>query len=290
MDISRLHNEFKTEQQCIDHLAAVRWKGRPRCTYCLSERVYKRNGSKRLKCRDCNKSFSVTVGTIFHSTKLPLSKWYLAISVVLSAKKGISSRQLARTIDVTSDTAWYMQYRLRLAMNEDNSLYGLVEVDETYVGGNTGNMSKRKKNQRNPHSGGMVHKKAVLGMLDRGNGRVRLVVLEHANGITIKPIMKRCISKRSKIVTDGFGGYYGLGNHFEKHIKINSEKRQKAWGRYNLSSIEGFFSMIKRAVMGQYHHLSYEHLQSYMNEIAFKKNHGAERAFTLLLNRACAFC
>lgn len=291
MDLSRILAEFRTEEQCLSYLVKIRWSGLPECTNCGSFRVYKRKCSPRFKCGECNQSFSVKVGTIFHASKLPLTKWFLAISVVLSAKKGISSRQLARTIAVNNDTAWYMQSRIRRAMNEDHSLYGLVEVDETYIGGALGNMSKKKKKSRNPYRSGMVHKVPVLGMLERGeSGKVSLQILEHPDGLHIKPILKERIDKKSKVVTDGFGGYYGIGQYFKKHIKTNATKNQRNWGRYHINTVEGFFSTIKRAVMGQYHNLSLKHLQSYLDEIAFKKNHKQEYLFDRLLLNACAIC
>ena len=288
MDLHEILKKYNTEQECVNYLKLLRWKGKTECTYCFSTRVYERNGSCRFKCRDCNRSFSVTVGTIFHNSKIPLTKWFLAISIVIAAKKGISSRQLARTINVNKDTAWYMQYRIRLAMKEDVLLQGLVEVDETYIGGALGNMSPEKKEKRNPFRSGMVHKMPVLGMMERNKGKVGLFCIDRANMKTIQPIMKEVINSKSKIVTDGFGGYYGVGKHFNKHIRINAEKKQRAWGRYHVNNIEGFFSIIKRAIIGQYHHLSREHLQSYMDEIAFKKNHRNESGFNLLLTKACA--
>lgn len=289
MDIHKILKNYNTEQECVNYLTFIRWRGKPECPYCISKRVYKRNGSPRFKCRDCNRSFSVMVGTIFHNSKIPLTKWFLAISIILAAKKGISSRQLARTMNVNKDTAWYMQYRIRIAMKEDTLLQGLVEVDETFIGGALKNMSPEKKKKRNPYRSGMMHKIPVLGMLERKKGKVRLFCIPHANGQTIKPIMKEIINPKSKIVTDGFGGYYGIGKHFKKHIRINAEKKQRAWGRYHVNSIEGFFSIIKRAIIGQYHNLSSKHLQSYMDEIAFKKNYKNENGFDLLLERACAF-
>ena len=134
----------------------------------------------------------------------------------------------------------------------------------------------------------MTHKAPVLGMVERFSGSVNLRVIHHADGVTIKPLLQQQITSESVLITDGFGGYYGLDKHFSRHVKMNHQKGKRKEGEYNLSRIEGFFSTIKRAVIGQYHKLSLQHLQSYMDEIAFKKNIPKEIAFQHLLIKACA--
>ena len=288
MDLYKIYESFKTNSDCHLYLASIRWLQGVLCVYCQSQKVYLRHGGCGYKCSACNKSFTVTTGTVIHSTKLPLLKWFLAIAQILSAKKGISSLQLARTIGVNRNTAWYMQYRIRRAMKTDVLLKGIVEVDETYIGGALGNMHKGKKQKRNPYRSGMVHKLPVLGMIERESGTTILKVIPHADGAHIKPILKRQIAPESELVTDGFGGYAGLHQHFSKHIKMNHEKRKRTQGEYNLSRIEGFFTIIKRAIIGQYHRLGINHLQSYMDEITFKQNKTAGNDFNILLNRMCA--
>lgn len=288
MDLMEIYKTFDNESDCHRYLASIRWPERPKCVYCENEKVYSRSGDKGYKCSCCNKSFTVTTGTLLHSSKLPLLKWFIAIAQILAAKKGISSLQLSRTITVNKNTAWYMQYRIRRAMKTDVLLKGLVEVDETYVGGALENMHKDQKQLRNPYRSGMVHKVPVLGMVERASGKTILQVIPHADGLHIKPILKQRISQRSELITDGFGGYAGLDKHFNKHIKLNHSKRQRSHEHYNLSRIEGFFTLIKRAVFGQYHRLNKNHLQSYMDEITFKKNVAPSEAFNTLLNRMCA--
>ncbi len=133
----------------------------------------------------------------------------------------------------------------------------------------------------------MIHKAPVLGMVERFSGSVHLKVMNHADGLTIKPVLKQQITPESTLVTDGFGGYFGLDKHFDKHVKMNHQKGKRKEGIYNLSRIEGFFSTIKRAIIGQYHTITIKHMQSYMDEIAFKKNTSPQIAFNLLLKRAC---
>lgn len=288
MDLYTVHQLFKTEKDCHEYLIKIRWPEGVKCTYCESKFIYRRSYSNGFKCRNCNCSFSVTVGTIFHSSKLPLSKWIFAITQILAAKKGISSLQLSRTINVNKNTAWYMQSRIRKAMKSDVLLSGIVEVDETYIGGALGNMSRKEKQKRNPYKSGMIHKAPVLAMVERTSGKISLNVINHADGKTIKPILQKKITQESELVTDGFGAYSQLDKHFHKHVKMNHEMGKRKEGIYNLSRVEGFFSTIKRAVIGQYHKISIQHLQSYMDEIAFKKNIPPQIAFNLLLSQACA--
>jgi len=284
MDLFSLHQKFRNEKSCHNHLKKVRWPYGVVCPFCHEKKIHHRKNGLRMKCKSCCRSFSATSQTVFHSTKLPLLKWFTAISVITSAKKGISSLQLARTINVNKNTAWYMQMRLRKAMKEERYLKGLIEIDETYIGGSLGKMNPKRKKEVNPFKSGMIHKTPVLGILQR-NGATILKVLNHASGKTIRPILKENIDAASKIVTDGFGAYYGIGDHFEKHVKLNHEKNQRAWARYNTSSIEGFFSTIKRAIIGQYHKVTEYHLQSYMDEISFKKNNPQEDIFDTLIRR-----
>lgn len=170
-------------------------------------------------------------------------------------------------------------------MRESSFLQGIVEVDETYVGGSLVKMSEQKKKGKEYYSGGMEHKQAVLGMFQR-EGKVVLRLLNKAWGKEIKPILEQSIDKKSTVITDGFGGYYGIGNYYQEHVKLNHEKKIFKVGKYNMSSIEGFWTMIKRAVIGTYHKISLKYLQDYLDEIAFKynyRNHACK--FNTLINK-----
>jgi len=233
------------------------------------------------------------VGTIFEDTKLPLPKWFLAIAIILNAKKGLSSRQLSRDIGINRNTAWYLQMRIRKAMQEgdDNGLFkGIVEIDETYIGGAKANHSKKKRQARRD-SGlqitGMQDKQAVIGLLERA-GRIKLQVLEKAHGKTIKPIIEQTVSKDASLVTDGFGGYAGLYKQYKEHQILNKEKEEYVRGEYHTNTIEGFWTLLKRGIYGQYHKVSVGHLQAYLDEFTFKYNHrGNKSSFDLLISR-CA--
>src|SRR5208283_1298323 len=168
MDIVTIYEQFPTDSSCIAHLEEIRWPGGPVCPYCHSSaKISARTAGHRYHCNNCNASFSVTVGTIFHDTKLDLQKWFLAISLILNAKKGISSRQLMRDIKVNKNTAWYMAMRIRRAMKEQSELLqGFVEADETYVGG------KPRKDFDGSSKGGKrgrgTSKIPVIGVVERG--------------------------------------------------------------------------------------------------------------------------
>lgn len=284
MEILELVKHFGTQAQCIVKLEELKWKGNPICPYCGSKKSTKRKGSFRHQCHSCNAAYSVLVGTIMESTKLPLPKWFLAMFLITNAKKGISSLQLARDLGVNKNTAWYLQKRIRQAMNEDDQiLKGLVETDETYVGGSLTNKNEKLKEGRGYNQSGMVHKTPVLGMIER-KGKIIVKVLNKAWGQEIKPILKEKLAKESELITDGFGGYKDLGEHFSNHVILNHSKKIRKIGVYHTNTIEGFWSMLKRSIIGQYHKISINHLQDYLNEMAFKYNYrNREDAFNTLL-------
>jgi transposase-like protein len=292
MNLLEVITRFPDQETCINHLEALRWHGKPQCPYCKSEQSSKRVGTSRHQCNGCNSTYSVLVGTIFESTKLELPKWFLAISLILNAKKGLSSRQLGRDLGINRNTAWYLQMRIRKAMQEgdDSDLFkGIVEIDETYIGGAKANHSKAKRQARRDNGlqiTGMQDKQAVIGLLERA-GRIKLQVLEKAHGKTIKPIIEQTVSKDASLVTDGFGGYAGLDKTYKEHQVLNKEKEEYVRGEYHTNTLEGFWTLLKRGIYGQYHKVSIRHLQEYLNEFTFKYNHRDNKSnFDLLLNRS----
>ena len=277
-------NQFSTKRRCISFLEKNRWDNKPICPYCGSSRCTRKTKEYRYTCHVCKRSYSVLVGTIFEATKIPITKWFVAISLILNAKKGLSSLQLARDIKVNRNTAWYLQRRIRKAMQEnDMILSGVVEIDETYVGGSLMNKEYITKVKAGYHKTGMEHKTPVLGMMEK-DGKVKLLVLNKAWGQEIKPFVKRFIDKQSTIVTDGFGGYIGLDKYFNKHIKLNHSISQRKIDMYSLSTLEGYWTILKRAITGQYHKISKHYLQEYLNELTFKFNNKGEFGFNILIN------
>jgi transposase-like protein len=285
MEIIKMVEKYNTKGKCIAYLEKQRWADIPICPYCGSNKSTKKTQEFRHTCLNCGRSFSVLVGTIFESTKLPITKWFVAICLILNAKKGISSLQLARDLKVNRNSAWYLQKRLRQAMQDnDFILKGLVEIDETYVGGSLSNKNYFTKLKSGKyHKTGMEHKVPVLGMIERG-GKIILKVLNKSSGEEIKPYLKSKIARNSTIITDGFGGYYGLDNYFENHVILNHSKYLRNINQYNTCTLEGFWTLIKRSFIGQYHKISRSHLQDYLNELTFKYNHKNDNMFILLIN------
>ena len=217
MDILYIFNIYKTQTKCVKHLEKVRWNNKPICPYCSSDRITKRSKeeiqSHRHHCGACNKSFSVTVGTIYHDTKIPLQKWFLATAIILNAKKGISARELARQIKVNKDTAWRMEMKIREAMKDDEQaalFSGIVECDECYIGGKKKKGDKKKDdddNFINPR-GRATKKQGVIGVVERSSGRVKIQKQDKFKFTDIKAFLEKHLDfGNTHLYTDDFKGY-----------------------------------------------------------------------------------
>lgn len=285
MNIIQVYKQFPTDSSCIAHLEKVRWPGGPRCPYCGSDNATRMPKEHRYHCNTCKTSYSVTVGTIFHNTKLDLQKWFLAISLVLNAKKGISSRQLSRDVEVNKDTAWYMGMRIRKAMLEQPTLLkGVVETDETYVGG-----KPRKSND--PGEGG-THKRGrgtdkvpVIGVVERG-GKVKAKVAKDLKSKSLSSFIRDKVEiGDATVMTDEFSGYCRL-KYFVKHETINHQHAYVC-GNIHTNTIESFWAILKRGIIGQYHKVSARYLGKYIDEFCFRYNErNNPEVFELTLCRA----
>ncbi len=269
MNIVEIYRQFPTEESCIVHLEKVRWQGRPSCPYCKSENQTALPSEHRYHCNKCNTSYSVTVGTIFHKTHLDLQKWFLAISLVLNAKKGISARQLGRDIEVNKNTAWYMGMRIRRAMIEHGDLLrGIVEMDETYIGG------KPRKGDPPRKPGRGTPKTPVVGMAERG-GRIKTVVAGKKKGALsqkrLSAIVREHVDVRQAVLmTDEFSGYGGVSRFMEHHSV--DHKKSYADGAVHTNTMESFWALLKRGIVGQYHKVSIRHLPKYIAEFCYRQN------------------
>jgi transposase-like protein len=292
MDIVSIYEAFPTNDDCISHLETVRWSGKPRCPYCSSTNATPAPKEKRYHCNNCNTTFSVTVKTIFHHTHLPLQKWFLAVSIVLNAKKGISARQLGRDLHVNKDTGWRMAMKIRDAMLQHEQrqlLTGIVEADETYIGG--------KPRKRGPKGGGGTSepnkrgrgtkKTPVVGVASR-DGQVRAESF-HNKRLTAKNlkmlVRKNVDTEYATLITDEFSGYIGI-NKIVSHETIDHKK----WyvdGDIHTNTIESFWALLKRGVIGQYHKVSLHYLPKYIDEFCYRwNNRKSEDIFSATLQRA----
>jgi transposase-like protein len=287
MNIVQVYRIFPKESDCIAHIEQVRWKGDPVCPYCGSDRATAMPKEQRYHCNNCKTSFSATVKTIFHHTHLPLQKWFVALSLVLNAKKGIAARQLARDLEVNKDTAWYLAMRIRRAMQEDPAqralLQGIVEADETYVGG--------KPRKGNSTTGG-THKRGrgtdkapVIGIVERG-GKVIVKVARRVDGRTLRQFIREHIdAEKTTVMTDEFAGYLRLAT-FVAHKSVN-HKVQYVSGNIHTNTLEGFWSLLKRGMIGQYHKVSKRYLPRYLDEFSYRYNHRkSDDVFGLTLENA----
>ena len=283
MNIVKIYELFPTETDCIRHLERVRWHGgKAICPYCKADRTTSMPAESRHHCNSCNTTFSVTVDTIFHHTHLDLQKWFLAISLVLNAKKGLSARQLARDIQVNKSTAWSMGMRIRNAMFEQPELMrGIVEMDECYIGGK-------------PRKGTGPHKRG------RGTSKIPVVgIIERGGKIVAKPVDKSKLNQKSlakfvrenvdiadaMLITDEYSGYLRVKT-FMPHAVINHQVSY-ADGEIHTNSIEGFWGLLKRGIVGQYHKVSLRHLHQYVTEFCYRYNYRNNPAiFELTLARA----
>jgi transposase-like protein len=263
---------FPTEQSCIEHLEKLMWDGNPVSPFDPTSKVYKCAGIK-YKCKSTGKYFNVRTGTIFDNTKIPLQKWFMALYVFSSHKKGISSHQLAKDISVTQKSAWFMLHRLRYAFDHPNfkaALSQMVEVDETYVGGKMKNKHLKERTQKHlDNSSHVDNKTGVIGYLERGSN-LKMEVLDKEK--TFKEHVRENVNPEAIIITDAATAYKGLDKEFEGHEVVNHIQDEFVRGDFHTNSIEGAFGLFKRMVIGIYHQISPKHLQSYVDEFVLRFN------------------
>ena len=276
MNIIEVYRKFPTESDCIVHLEKVRWKGTPVCVYCNSERVSSMPKEHRHHCNNCNTTFSVTVNTIFHHTHLPLQKWFLAISLILNAKKGIAARQLARDLEVNKNTAWSLAMRIRKAMLEAGQrdlLQGVVEMDETYIGGKPRKGTKTDRDGNPRKRGRGTTKTPVVGMAERG-GAIKCQVVQSRNlkARSLSSIVRQHVDvEKTVLITDEFSGYFHIKTFMLHHVVDH-----KTWyvdGHKHTNTLENFWALLKRGITGQYHQVSTRHLHRYVDEFCYRHNH-----------------
>mgnify|MGYP000722367918 FL=1 len=276
---------FPSEQSCIDHLTKLRWNENVVSPFDNTSKVYNCKGNK-YKCKNTGKYFNVRTQTIFDNTKMPLQKWFLAIWLVTSHKKGISSLQLGRDLDITQKSAWFMLQRIRncFGIDNDTQLNNEVEVDETYVGGKNKNRHANKK-VKNSQGRSAKDKTPVVGMVERG-GKVTARTVENVKSVTLTAEIIRNVKESATLYSDEWLGYKGVARIYD-HSIVKHNQGQYVNGRVHTNTIEGFWSLLKRGIFGIYHFTSKKHLQMYVDEFVFRYNsrNGSEsERFNLLLN------
>jgi len=278
IDVQRL-----TEDEARAILEDIRWNGEPCCPHCGSVKVTRitavsekiRDGL--IQCNDCRQQFTVTVGTIMHRSHITLRQWVQAFYAMSSSKKGVSALQLQRNLGLhTYRSAWHLAHRIRLAMKETplaEALKGIVEVDETYIGG------KPRKGAKDENGDIIINKRGrgtrktpVMALVER-NGRVRTRVMDIVDANNLKTAIRENVSHKALIMTDELQAYNGIGKEFAGHKTVNHSKGQYAKGRkfrINTNTGESFFALLKRGVHGIFHHVSKTHLHRYCDEFSFR--------------------
>lgn len=264
---------FKEESTCKEYLILQRWNGQPVCPHCGSAKSpYVTNRGYRCREKECDKKFTVITGTIYENTKVSLRLWFAALYLITAHKKGISSLQLSRDLNITQKTSWFMLHRIRemLKNNSMERFNGTIEADETYIGGKTSNKHKWQRDIINKKGTGCVGKTPVVAVLDR-EGKVVTKVLEGFKALPslVNPFIRENVTPYSTLITDGLGTYRLLANEY-KHEVVAHKQGEYARGIFHTNNVEGFFAHLKLMIDATYHSVSRKHLQAYCNEMCYR--------------------
>jgi transposase-like protein len=262
--------EFGSDESCREYLEALRWPEKVTCPRCDSDKISRVYERKVFDCDSCRYQFSVLAGTVFQDTKLPLPTWFATTYLVCESKKGISAKQVSRMMGGSYKTSWYLCQRIRFAMKEVNKakLEGIVEIDETYVGGKQHGKGTRGRSQKN--------KEVVIGIKQRG-GELRFFHAADVKSGTLAKYIRENVSKSVEVImTDDFGGYpramQMTAIHSSKHKSINHSTGKYVDGDITTNGIESAFSLLKRGIVGSWHKVSAKHLAAYLDEMTFRFN------------------
>lgn len=267
---------FTDDDKAREHLEAIRWPNGAVCPHCGGVEQIKPLTGKGVRaglyyCNDCEGQFTATVGTVFERSKVPLSKWVLAFHLVCASKKGMSSHQLHRMLGVTYKTAWFMTHRIREAMTSEGGMLGgggkVVEADETYWG----NSPRSKAVKASKRTQSVNDKQKIVALVER-NGGVRAFHVASVNGETLKSVLHGNIAKNTHLMTDAWHAHRRIGKHFTSHESVNHSIGEYARGNVTTNTVEGFFSILKRGLVGTFHHVAPKHLDRYVTEFTFRYN------------------
>lgn len=277
MNLFEVMERFPTHQSCIEYLEGIRWENGVFCPHCASVNVYRKKDGERVgrwHCKDCHASFNVLAGTVMQGTKVPIQKWFVAISLMINAKKSLSSCQLARDLGINQKTAWYMEQRIRAQMTKDNNdviLQGIIEADETYIGGKPRPANKRDDDNDMGSTGPRTKKTPVIGAVERGGDVTAKAVDEVTGSQILSFILTKVDTTDSTLMTDENSVYKRLGRFIE-HETVNHQE-QYVDGDIHTNTLEGFWGLLKRAWYGQHHKYKVQFLPLYIAEAVWKYNH-----------------
>lgn len=265
VDLVSLSQDFDTDAECRAYLEKLRWPKGVECPRCQSKKISRIVARKVFDCDGCRYQFSVTAGTIFHDSHLPLPKWFLAIFLISESKKGMSALQLKRLLRVSYKTAWYLCHRIRESMKTDgtNLLTGTIEVDETYIGGKPRYLVG-KGNYR-------TRKQMVMAAIERG-GDVRIQTGKWGNRKTLHKFINECAPQAQRVMTDELPAYKGVGDADTIHETVTHSKKEYVRGDIHTNTVEGAFGLFKRSIVGSFHQISVKHMDRYLDEFEFRYN------------------
>jgi transposase-like protein len=271
-NLPELIEQFGSEDKCHAFLEELRWPDGVKCPRCDSDKISRIKARRQFDCDACRYQFSVRVGTLFHDSKLPLWKWFLAVYMMGESKKGISANQLKRMLGVSYKTAWYLCHRIRAAMHDESAplLCGIVEADETYVGGKLRPGTYKTGREAKQHR--LDNKTVVLGAVERG-GSVRLRMAPDASSESIKGFLAEVVADDAEaIYTDAHRSYRGIADEDTRHEWVDHSRDEWVRGHVHTNTVESVWSLFDRSVIGAYHKLSVKHLPAYLDEAAFRWN------------------
>jgi transposase-like protein len=267
--VTEFTDYFCDEETCVKHFTAIRFANGEYCHHCGHNEIYTFKDGKRYRCAKCKQDFTIRTGTVFGESKLPLRKWFMAIYLLLTCNKGISSVQLAKQVGVTQKTGWFIDHRIRSAMKQNKGqLFGRIEADETYIGGAARNMHKDKK--KNIGTGGLG-KTPIIGVVQRG-GDVKATVAENLKNDTLISNITDKVQTGSFVYTDEHRGYNGLHRLGFLHNRVRHSRFEFVVGDAHTNTIESFWALFKRGYHGIYHWMSKKHMQRYVDEFVFRFN------------------